>query len=421
MRWPVAWVLLALWITAGAAAPAQAHFQLNSNIRIIHVAHETDGLMLYMRLPMPYLTAGTGDGDDTPPPYTVGVVEDGMLLHRLDAAAFGTNPLGLGQAAADGHRLTIDGMARQATVKAVRVWPALEQPPFATLDEARAAFTIPPWQPAAPTPYVGDMVVDVMLHYAVAGGVRVYSLAGLLDPGLPEQEWTANLILDHGTEETLLFRRDGLMTVPVTVTRSPWRAGAGFLAEGTRHILDGADHVLFVICLALGARRFGILVWQVTGFTIGHSISLCAGFFGLTPQGAWFVPAVEVGIALSIIYAAIMALRAQEGESDRRGIATTTLITGMIGLLHGLGFSFILQELLPGNSPFLWPGLLAFNLGVEVGQVLIVAIAWPLFMALGRTGPRVRGIGRLAVALPCIGIAAVWAGQRMVPLLTPWL
>ena len=174
-----------------------------------------------------------------------------------------------------------------------------------------------------------------------------------------------------------------------------------------RHILAGLDHVLFVICLALGALGFGSLLWRVTGFTLGHSVTLALGFFGYVPSGAWFVPLIEAGIAVSIIYAAVIAL-------TERHQAGSFVVATLIGLLHGLGFSFVLHEILRVQAPNVWQSLLAFNLGVELGQVAIIAAAWPLFRLLARVGQRPWRLGRWAVALPCIALAGIWAGQRLV-------
>ena len=168
--------------------------------------------------------------------------------------------------------------------------------------------------------------------------------------------------------------------------------------------------MLFVLCLALGALRFGSLLWRATGFTIGHTVTLIAGFFGLAPSGAWFIPAVEMGIALSIIYAALVAVtkRGKATRSER----TMFSITTAIGLLHGLGFSFVLHEILQVDAPNIRQSLLAFNLGVELGQVLIILATWPLFRLVARWNDRAWQIGRWGVALPCISIAALWTGQR---------
>jgi hypothetical protein len=87
-------------------------------------------------------------------------------------------------------------------------------------------------------------------------------------------------------------------------------------------------------------------------------------------------------------------------------------ITSAIGLLHGLGFSFVLHEILQVDSPNIWQSLLAFNLGVELGQVIIFLAAWPVFRLVARTSDYAWAIGRWGVALPCAAVATVWTVQR---------
>ena len=197
----------------------------------------------------------------------------------------------------------------------------------------------------------------------------------------------------------------------MTVSRSVLEAAWTFIAEGIRHILEGLDHVLFVVCLVLGATALGTLAWRVTGFTIGHSVTLTLGFFGYYPRGAWFVPLVEAGIALSIIYAAVVALTSI-------GHRMTTGVTALLGLLHGLGFSFVLREILKLDSPNLWQSLLAFNLGIEAGQLLIVLVLWPPLVFVASRLPRWAVPMRWAVALPCMLVAAIWTGERAVQLIS---
>ena len=129
------------------------------------------------------------------------------------------------------------------------------------------------------------------------------------------------------------------------------------------------------------------------------------------PTGAWFVPFVETGIALSIIYAAAIAVL-------RRPAAGTFLVTTAIGLLHGFGFSFVLQEILSHDAANLWESLLAFNLGVEIGQVAIVLAIWPLLMMVDRRGARFAHAGRWAVAAPLHRNRAV-LGWRARPVALP--
>ncbi len=252
-----------------------------------------------------------------------------------------------------------------------------------------------------------------MNHFSQQLNMSHISQCKPLDPGLRGQEETANVILDHGAGGTHVFRTRGLMGEPVTVTASSIAASWTFIVEGIRHILGGWDHVLFVLCLVLGAMSLKSLISRVTGFTIGHSVTLTAGFFGFVPKGAWFVPAVEAGIALSIVYAAWVAIRTEEGR--RNSEWTMFFVTVGIGLLHGLGFSFVLHEILRIDAPNLWQSLLSFNVGVEIGQLAIVLLVWPALLLLRRLSVPVWRTVCLGIAVAAIGIASVWTVQRLVP------
>lgn len=328
-------------------------------------------------------------------------------MHYLDIPAIHRDPSGLGRLVAEGHSVVVDGENLRPEVVAVRFHPGAAQVPFATLEEAAKSFDAPLGGSYGGPLFVGDSVLDTVLDYRTGDAVYDYQFSSRLDPGLDGQEDTANLLLDHFANDTQVYRASGLLREPIVVSRSALAAALTFVKEGVRHILEGLDHVLFVVCLALGAARFSDLLWRVTGFTVGHSVTLAAGFFGFVPSGAWFVPAVETGIALSIVYAAVIALM-------QRQHGATVLITAAIGLLHGLGFSFVLSEILQLDSANIWQSLLAFNVGVELGQIAIVLVCWPLFhyVSIRRQAlwPALRG----TVALPCIALAALWAGQRLV-------
>lgn len=416
-----------------AGAGAWAHFNLNVNIRIIHVEHRPDGLMVRFRLPMAYLVADKlgpeqADGLPRPAPYTTNALVDGQLMHSLDVAALRADPLGLGALVAEGHRFTVDGVALPPRVMRLRAHPALRQSPFATLAEAERSFDGPVWDPTPDlatginndTAYVGDTVVDAEILYAHDGPVSAYTITGLLNPGLPGQDETANLIVDNGAGQPLVHRLRGLLAEPVEIERKMSGAILTFVKEGIIHILEGTDHVLFVVCLVLGATALGSLLWRITGFTLGHSITLAMGFFGYVPQGPWFVPLVETGIALSIIFAAVLALappRAGGRSAVWRGDRPILVITTAIGLLHGLGFSFVLREILGLDAPHVWPSLVAFNLGVEVGQVMIALTTWIVLALVARWATTRMGLARWALALPCIGLAGLWVGERSVQVL----
>lgn len=399
---------------------ASAHFKLNLNVRILHVEHLADGLNIYMRLPMPYLVAHLlgemdEDGLPSPAPYTSNRLEEGKLVHYVDVKQLKDSTDGLALLAKQAVNLSIDGKIVDPKVERVNIYKNGTQPDFATLDDAMKSFQDEQVFDAFEQDiYVGDTTVDVLLRYTTQGAVYKYAISSNLNPGLPYQDETANLVLDYSPSGVQVFRARGLLHEPVVVTRSVFDAVVTFIQEGVKHILEGLDHVLFVICLVLGAMHFGPLLWRVTGFTIGHSITLSIGFFGFVPTVAWFVPAVETGIALSIIYVAIVAVAPdfKPGFQQKKNEWTITAVTGLIGLLHGLGFSFVLQHILKVTSPNIWQSLLAFNLGVEIGQLLIIIVAWSVFYLISLLGFRVTKINRYIVASVCASTALYWVIER---------
>lgn len=406
-------VLCALFVGL-ASSPSLAHFKLNQNVRIHHVVHSEEGLDVYLRMPMSYLVAELvgpqgADGIPTPAPFTYNRIEDGVLMHYVDQGRLRDNPDGLGRIAADAFELSVEGKIQLASVVALRLHPLGTEPGFATQAEARNALASESVFPGtAGEIYVGDVMVDIHLRY-VSGPVAAYSLSHTSNPGLPEQENTANLILDYNGQEVRTFRATGLMHDPVNVSGSATAAASTFTVEGIRHILEGPDHVLFVLCMIIGALNLRSLLSRVTGFTLGHTVTLILGFFGMAPSGAWFIPTVELAIALSIVYAAVLAVTPSTQEHhDLKAFG----ITSGIGLLHGFGFSFMLHQILRVDAPNVWHSLLAFNVGVEIGQMMIVLLVWPLVLFLRHMPGRIWIGSRAAVATCAALIAMIWVVER---------
>jgi HupE/UreJ protein len=148
------------------------------------------------------------------------------------------------------------------------------------------------------------------------------------------------------------------------------QAALQFVKLGFDHILDGTDHLLFLLCLVIPFRRVKPLVAVITAFTVAHSITLFASAYNLAPDALWFPPLIETLIAASIVY---MALENIAGADVRR----RWLITFGFGLVHGFGFSFALRQTLQFAGSHLLTSLFSFNVGVELGQLLVLAIALP--------------------------------------------
>lgn len=404
--------LLLLVCSLGGLQPAHSHFNLNLNIRIFHIDHVNDGLDVYLRVPMPYLVANLAgpeqpDGTRTPAPFTSNGLVDGQLMHYIDYEAIQRAPEELAKLAADGHQIRHNGKVLQAQAVRVLVYRGLSQPPYSTLQEAKDAFTDNIQEIISPPPFVGDAVADVLLQLRPGFNITRYSLASSLDPGLEGQEDTANLIVDYFGQDTQIYRISGLLQEPVEISHSAWAAALTFVTEGMRHILAGYDHVLFVACLVIGATTLVGLAWRITGFTIGHSVTLSLGFFGYSPKADWFIPLIESGIALSIVYAALLAV-----QNSKDTIRSGFVVTMLIGMLHGFGFSFVLQEILGVSSPNIWVSLLAFNIGVEIGQLAIIMLIWPVLMLVTHRNAAAGNVIKWVVAIGAIAIASLWLGQR---------
>jgi len=130
-------------------------------------------------------------------------------------------------------------------------------------------------------------------------------------------------------------------------------------------------------CLVIPFRRLRPLVIIVTSFTVGHSISLIASAFGFVPDALWFPPLIETLIAVTIIYMALenivyAALGTLDGDISRRWI-----IAFVFGLVHGFGFSFTLRESLQFAGNHLMTALFGFNIGVEIGQIVVLLVLIP--------------------------------------------
>ena len=151
-----------------------------------------------------------------------------------------------------------------------------------------------------------------------------------------------------------------------------YHAARRFVEMGFLHILDGIDHLLFLACLVIPIRKLGTLVGVVTAFTVAHSITLIASASGFMPNRLWFPPLIETLIAASIVY---MAFENIVGASTNR---RRWIVAFGFGLVHGFGFSFALRENLQLAGSHLLTSLLAFNFGVELGQLAVLAALLPL-------------------------------------------
>jgi hydrogenase/urease accessory protein HupE len=188
------------------------------------------------------------------------------------------------------------------------------------------------------------------------------------------------------------------------VPESRWNIVRLYLGLGYQHIVPkGPDHVLFVLGIFLLAVELRPVLWQVTAFTLAHTITLALTVYGVVSLSP---SVVEPLIALSIVYVAV------ENVFTARLHAWRPVVVFGFGLLHGMGFAGVLTEIGLPRSEFV-PALLSFNLGVEAGQLTVILVAFLLLGLPFRKKPWYR---RRIVVPGSLLIAAVglyWACQRI--------
>src|SRR5690606_4582930 len=189
---------------------------------------------------------------------------------------------------------------------------------------------------------------------------------------------------------------------------------------GIEHIVFGFDHLLFVLALVLLLKGGWLVVQTVTAFTIAHSMTLVGASLGYLSLPSRPVEAV---IALSIVFLAVEVVKAQQnarmhGNSDTMPLRLSQrfpwVVAFLFGLLHGLGFAGALAEIgLPQDA--IPMALLTFNLGVELGQLAIVAVAFAVLALVRRLHEASLHPAKVAASY-AIGITATfWFIERMIP------
>ncbi len=221
-----------------------------------------------------------------------------------------------------------------------------------------------------------------------------------------------------GSEAKRFFRREA---AHIEVDLSALQAGSGswsdaarrYLSLGIEHILLGIDHLLFVLALLLIVRGPWMLVKTITAFTVAHSITLALATLGFIN-----VPSapVEAAIALSIVFLCVEIIHARQG---RIGLAVRSpwVVAFAFGLLHGLGFAGALAEIgLPQSEIPI--ALLFFNVGVEIGQLMFVAVVLGIIWGLQRLQFQPRGWAQ-AIPVYVIGtLATYWFFERVAAIVT---
>jgi len=274
-----------------------------------------------------------------------------------------------------------EGDARLTKPRVVATMVSLESDrAFATYEQAVAHVT-GPGLPLATEVVWNQTMLDVLFEYPIQSERSKFTIHPALDRlGVRTVTALRFLVPEKGGAYVVrAFEFDG---DPGLVKLDPqwYQAAARFVREGFLHILDGTDHLLFLLCLVIPFRRFRGLIPVVTAFTVAHSITLLASAYNLGPDALWFPPLIETLIAASIVYMAL------ENIVTTSSVRHRWMMAFGFGLVHGFGFSFALKQTLQFAGDHLLTSLLSFNIGVELGQLLVLAIMVPGLELLFRYG-----------------------------------
>jgi hypothetical protein len=346
-------------LAAGGIATAAAH-EIPAHVTILgFVRPEAQRLQLLLRVPLGVMRDydfPLRDGTSLDITAADSLIREGAMLWLADAIDVFEDDRRLGP-----ERL----VAMRVSLPSDRS--------FTSWDSASAGIRRAPLPPETDIPWA-QAPVDVLFEYDIESATSRFAIEPRLARLGVRTQTLLRFVPAAGAERAFQFAGD-----PGLVRLDPgWgHAVLRFVRLGFEHILAGWDHLLFVVCLVIPVRRWRALVAIVTAFTVAHSITLMASALGLAPDALWFPPLVETVIALSIVY---MAFENIVGAK----LAHRWKFAFAFGLVHGFGFSFALRESMQFAGGHVISALFAFNIGVELGQLLVVAVAAPVLAVLFR-------------------------------------
>lgn len=264
-----------------------------------------------------------------------------------------------------------------------------------TLSEVRHLISTPAGGNGYPVTYIGKGNLSVT---AKTVEIQLPEILGdtLLSIAKPQQ-----MIVAQGRKSpTIAFANSVTSISELTQTVSTFLT---YSYQGFIHIIPkGLDHILFVLALFLLTAKFSTLLWQVSIFTLAHTITLALGIFGIVNISASIV---EPLIALSIAYIAIENIYSGQLKKWRVGVIF------LFGLLHGLGFASVLLELGLAPSQYII-SLVAFNVGVEIAQITVLLVALLcLYRFQGKAWYRQRIITPFSLLIALVGF--YWFIERI--------
>ena len=257
--------------------------------------------------------------------------------------------------------------------------------------------------PDATQVYYNQGFLDLELSFPIRSEHSDFALRVLFGRGLANRTATyINFIRPDGAiREFRLHDDTSLVRLDPRTHQAVW----AFLTAGFYRFLDGVEPLLFVLVLAIPYRRARDLVRPILAFALAHSITLAMSASGLAPAGTWFPTTVGVLLAVSIVYVAIE--NAIGPNLSRRWI-----VAFAFGLAHGFGFAIQFRDVLQFAGAHQVAALISFNIGLELGTIIILSIALPALTLLFTHGVRERA-GTIVLSAILAHTGWHWMMERM--------
>jgi len=260
----------------------------------------------------------------------------------------------------------------------------------------------PEWTGAAPSPDKTQLTFSFLVPHVRPGALSVRTD---LFPYDPNHQTFVNIYDGEGLRQQWIFSHGAPeRTYYFGTTAGVLEVMKTFIPAGIHHILIGPDHILFLCGLLLLGGSWKTLLKIVTAFTLAHSLTLSLAALGIfSPPAA----VIEPAIALSIVVVGADNLMREDGGRDLRPWAA-----GVFGLVHGFGFASVLREFGLPREALAW-SLFSFNVGVEIGQLVIVVVVAALLNFVRRWNPMVGRRVTVGGSIVVIAAGVFWFVQRV--------
>lgn len=381
--------ILALWLVI-CPAVVMAHFERGTHVQTLVVQRDGGQMVAWLRIPARMIFADL-------------FLQETPGKH-IDTTAFTAQHSALALRLAAGFVWRVGEKRLEPRLGEMRFLSAATSQPFNSPHTAQALLARP--LPAT-APSLGHAMLVYRLDFADVpprGAIEVVRSLPALN--LPEGMGAQTQLISEAGGTVVV---PGQLETPAQFAQTGWQTLTDFAQRGLLHILTGWDHVFLVICFALAAGWSRRLAGLITAFTLGHSVSLIVSALGYSPQITWFIPAIESLIAASVVLAAWAAWR---------GALGSVAIAGVVGGVHGFGFGSFLSESLSREADGFFPALAGFNLGIELGQFMLIAVVLALFAGASRINTYAHRTATAATLAAIALVASYWTWERLLSLAT---